>query len=69
MKEEKNSSKFHIDYVSIDFIDENLENGWTYIMGYDSGDDYTKPSEFLETMDDKTWEKIEEIRKVCFPRD
>jgi hypothetical protein len=69
MKEEKNSSKFHIDFVSIDFIDENFEDGWRYVMGFDSGDDYTIPEEHLETMDDKTWEKIEEIRKVCFPRD
>lgn len=30
---------FKVDFVSIDFIDENFENGWRYIMGFDSGDD------------------------------
>jgi hypothetical protein len=69
MKENKKISSYHIDYVSIDFIDENFENGWTYVMGFDSGDDYTKPDEYLETMDDESSNKIEEIRKICFPRD
>ena len=36
MKENKKISAYHIDYVSIDFVDKNLENGWTYIMGYDN---------------------------------
>jgi hypothetical protein len=69
MKENNKNSVYHVDYVSIDFIDENLENGWRYIMGFDSGDDYTQPIEFLETMDDESAKKIEEIRKICFPRD
>jgi hypothetical protein len=60
---------FKVDFVSIDFIDENFENGWRYIMGFDSGDDYTQPIEFLETMDDESSKKIEEIRKISFPRD
>ena len=51
---------------ALNFMD---KNGWEYIMVYDQGDDYTEPKEYLETMDDKSWEKISEIRKVCFPRD
>lgn len=57
-----------IDFVSIDFSDENFENEWTYVMGYDSGSDYTKPQEIINTIDDDIWEKIEKIRKTCFPR-
>ena len=57
-----------IDFVSIDFSDENFENEWTYVMGYDSGSDYTKPQEIINTIDDDIWEKIEEIRKTCFSR-
>ena len=68
MKNKIVNNTYRIDFVSIDFIDENSENGWRYIMGYDSGDDYTQPAEFLEIMDDESSEKIEEIRKVCFPR-
>ncbi len=59
---------YKVDFVSIDFIDENFENGWRYIMGYDSGDDYTDPIEFIETMDDESSKTIEEVRKICFPR-
>ena len=68
MKNKIVNNTYRIDFVSIDFIDENFENGWRYIMGYDSGDDYTQPAEFLEIMDDESSEKIEEIRKVCFPK-
>ena len=60
---------FKVDFVNIDFIGENYENGWRYIMGFDSGDDFTQPADFLETMDDESSKKIEEIRKICFPRD
>jgi hypothetical protein len=59
---------YKVDFVSIDFIDENFENGWRYIMGYDSGDDYTDPIEFIETMDDESSKTIEEVRKICFPK-
>lgn len=38
-------------------------------MGYDSGSDYTKPQEKIETLDDDLWKKIEEIRNTCFERD
>ena len=68
MKNKIVNNAYRIDFVSIDFIDENFENGWRYIMCYDSGDDFTQPSEFLETMDDETSQKIEEVRKICFPR-
>ena len=59
---------YKVDFVSIDFIDENFENGWRYIMGYDSGDDYTDPIEFIETMDDESSKTIQEVRKICFPK-
>ena len=59
---------YKVDFVTIDFIDENFENGWRYIMGYDSGDDYTDPIEFIETMDDESSKTIEEVRKICFPK-
>lgn len=58
--------------MSIEFSDENYENyenDWTYVIGYDSGSDYTKPQEKIETLDDDLWKKIEEIRNTCFQRD
>ena len=66
---EEKKQAYNVDFVRIGFIDDNFENGWEYIMVFDQGDDYTEPKEYLETMDDNSWEKISEIRKVCFPRD
>ena len=63
-----NKSKFRIDYLKIDLIDDNFENEWSYIMGFDSGDDYTIPQEYIEKIDDEIEEKFENIRKICFPR-
>ena len=57
-----------IDNITIDFIDDNFENEWSYIISYDSGNDYTKPKEMIESIDEVIWEKIEEIRKVCFQK-
>lgn len=61
--------KMKIDFITIDFIDDNFENEWSYIMGYDSGNDYTKPKELINNIDENLWEKIGEIRKLCFPKD
>lgn len=58
----------NIDYITIDFSDDNFENEWSYIMSYDSGDDFTRPEEMINIIDYSLREKIEEIRKVCFPR-
>lgn len=63
-----NKSKFRFDYLKIDFIDENFENEWSYFMGFDCGDDYTIPHEYIEKIDDEIEEKLENIRKICFPR-
>jgi hypothetical protein len=68
MENNINKRVYKVDFVSIDFIDENFENGWKYIMGYDSGDDFTQPTEFLEIIDDEISKKIEEVRQICFPR-
>jgi hypothetical protein len=57
-----------VDYITIDFTDDNFENEWSYIMGDDSGDDFTKPEEMINKIDDSILEKIEEIRKLCFPK-
>ena len=38
-------------------------------MVYDSGNDYTKPKELINNIDENLWEKIGEIRKLCFPKD
>lgn len=60
--------KMKVDYITIDFTDDNFENEWSYIMGYDSGDDFTRPEEMINKIDDSILEKIEEIRKLCFSR-
>jgi hypothetical protein len=57
-----------IDFITIDFIDDNYENEWSFIMGYDSGNDYTKPEEMINNIDENLWKKIEEIRQLCFPK-
>jgi hypothetical protein len=63
------SNIYKIDFVSVEFSDEKYENDWTYVIGYDSGNDYTKPQEKIDTLDDDICKKIEEIRNVCFPRE
>ena len=57
-----------IDFITIDFIDDNFENEWSFIMGYDSGNDHTKPEEMINNIDENLWKKIEEIRQICFPK-
>lgn len=57
-----------IDFITIDFIDDNFENEWSFIMSYDSGNDYTKPEEMINNIDENLWKKIEEIRQLCFPK-
>lgn len=40
-----------IDYITIDFTNDNFENKCSYILGYDYGGDFTKLEEMINNID------------------
>ena len=56
-------SKFEIDTLQIQFLDNETDDSFIYFMGYDEGDDYTSPETELS---DENKNLIKDIRNRCF---
>lgn len=57
------------DYITINFIDDDTDQEFTYYMYYDSGEDNTRPKQFLDKlMNDSNLadisQKLDKIRDI-----